>query len=131
MGETFQKRRNQRIMLSMVVRFLVSAVVLLVASWFIPYFVINGIIGAIVAALVIALLGYAAEAVFGDRITSMHRGIVGFLVSAAVIWLSQLLVPNAIKTSVIGALIAALVIGAIDAVLPTPLTPKALPGGKR
>ncbi|MZP28816.1 phage holin family protein [Heliobacterium undosum] len=116
-------------MFSMVVRFLVSAVVLLVASWFIPFFVINGIMGAVVAALVIALLGYAAEALFGDRITSMHRGIVGFLVSAAVIWLSQLLVPNAIQTSVIGALIAALIIGAIDAVLPTPLTPKALPGG--
>ncbi|MBC9785027.1 phage holin family protein [Heliobacterium chlorum] len=115
-------------MIGLVVRFLVSAVVLLVASWFIPDFVVNGFTGAVVAALVISLLGYAVEALFGDRITNMHRGIVGFLVSAAVIWVSQLLVPNAIKVGLFGALLSALVIGIADAVVPTPLSPKALQG---
>ncbi|MDD2420647.1 MAG: phage holin family protein [Heliobacteriaceae bacterium] len=118
-------------MVSFIVRFIVSAVVLLVASWIIPDFVINGFSGAIIAALVIALLGYAAEAIFGDyNLSGTRRGIIGFVISAAVIWLSQLLVPGAIRVGVVGALLAALVIGIVDAVVPTPLTPRALSGRK-
>ncbi|MCW2278122.1 phage holin family protein [Heliophilum fasciatum] len=108
-------------MIGALVRFLVSAVVLLVVSWFVPGFVINGIMGAVIAAFVIALLGYAAEAVLGDQVMGMRRGIVGFVVSAIVIWLSQLLVPGSIQVTLVGAIIAALVIGVLDAVLPTPL----------
>lgn len=113
-------------MMSLIVRFIISAVVLLVASWIIPDFVVNGFVGAIIAAIVIALLGYAAEALLGDRITGTRRGIVSFLVSAAVIWLSQLLVPGSISVGIIGALLAALVIGVADAVVPTPLTTRVL-----
>lgn len=109
-------------MMGLIVRFIVSAIVLLVTSWIVPGFFVNGFTGAIIAALVIALLGYAAEAIFGEQITGTRRGVVGFLISAAVIWLSQLLVPGYMSANIIGALLAALVIGVADAVVPTPLT---------
>ncbi|QGG47914.1 phage holin family protein [Heliorestis convoluta] len=118
-------------MMGLFLRFLISAVVLLVASWIIPGFFVNGFVGAIVAALVIALLGYAVEAIFGERISGGQRGLVGFIAAAAVIWISQLLVPGSIQVSFLGALIAALVIGVADAFLPTPLNTRALKEGKK
>ncbi|KAB2952298.1 phage holin family protein [Heliorestis acidaminivorans] len=118
-------------MMGLLVRFLISAVVLLVASWIIPGFFVAGFVGAIIAALVIALLGYAVEAIFGEKISGGQRGLVGFIIAAAVIWVSQLLVPGAIQVSILGALIAALVIGVADAFLPTPLDSRAIKEGEK
>ncbi len=108
-------------MLGTIVRFIVSAVVLLVVSWIIPGFAVSGFIGALIAALVIAALGWLIERLFKDRISPTHRGIVGFITSAVVIYLSQFIVPGAIRVSIIGALLAALVIGLVDAFVPTEL----------
>jgi putative membrane protein len=46
--------------------------------------------------------------------------VVGFLTAAAVIYLAQFIVP-ALEVSVLGALLAALVIGIVDAFVPTEL----------
>ena len=45
------------------------------------------------------------------------RGIVGFIVSAIIIYLTQFLVPG-MSISIWGAVIASLIIGIIDAILP-------------
>ncbi len=45
------------------------------------------------------------------------RGLKGFVISAIIIYLTQFLVPT-MRVSIIGAIIAALVIGVIDAILP-------------
>ncbi|MDA8441620.1 MAG: phage holin family protein, partial [Peptococcaceae bacterium] len=56
-----------------------------------------------------------------DKISPSNRGVIGFLTSAVVIYLSQFLVPGAIHASIIGALLAAIIIGVVDAFVPTEL----------
>jgi len=108
--------------IGLIIRFVVSALVLIVVSWLAPGFVVSGgIVGALIAAAVIAVLGYVAEALLGDRISPQNRGIVGFITAAVVIYLAQFIIPNLLSVSLIGALIAAFVIGLIDAVVPTVL----------
>jgi len=107
-------------MLRLIVRFIVSALVLLVLSFILPGFAVVGFGGALLAAVVIALLGYIVEAVMGDRISPQSRGIVGFIVSAIVIYVAQFFVP-AMTVSILGAALAAIVIGIVDAFVPTEL----------
>jgi len=108
-------------MVGMIVRFIVSALVLLLVSWFVPGLRVAGFTGALIAAAVIAIMGYVIERVFGDKITRMGRGTVGFLTAAVVIYFSQFLVPGSISVSIIGALLASLVIGIVDSFVPTTL----------
>jgi putative membrane protein len=107
-------------MLRLIVRFIVSALVLLVLSFILPGFAVVGFGGALLAAVVIALLGYIVEAVMGERISPQSRGIVGFIVSAIVIYVAQFFVP-AMTVSILGAALAAIVIGIVDAFVPTEL----------
>lgn len=106
-------------MLGTLIRFLVSAVVLLVVGWLIPGFTVAGFSGAVVAAVVIALLGWVVEKLLGENVTPHSRGLVGFLSAAVVIYLAQFIVPGSIKVSILGALLASLVIGLIDIFIPT------------
>lgn len=107
-------------MLRAIVRFIVSAIVLLLVGYLIPGFSMAGFGTALLAALVIAGLGWVAEKLFGDRYSPQARGVVGFLVAAVVIYLAQFLVPG-MRASILGALLAALVIGFVDAIVPTQL----------
>jgi uncharacterized membrane protein YvlD (DUF360 family) len=100
-----------------VVRFIVSALVLLLVGALVPQFEVGGFWSALFLALVIALFGWVLEGIFGKRITPFGRGIVGFLVSALVIYAAQFIV-GGVDVTVIGALLAALVIGIIDLFLP-------------
>lgn len=100
-----------------VVRFIVAALVLMVVGWIVPQFTIGGFGSALLLALVIALLGWAIEGIFGKKVTPFGRGIVGFLVSALVIYIAQFIVED-VRVSVLGALLAALVIGIIDLFIP-------------
>ncbi|MEW6540472.1 MAG: phage holin family protein [Bacillota bacterium] len=114
------KVRSQWI--GLIVRFVVSAIVLLLLSWLVPGFVVaGGFFGALIAAAVIAILGWLAETVLGDRISPQSRGLVGFVVAAVVIYLAQFIIPGLLTVNIIGALIAAFVIGIIDAFVPTVL----------
>jgi putative membrane protein len=99
------------------VRFIVSALVLMFVSWLVPGFSVGGFWSALFLALVIAVFAWIIEGVFGRRITPFGRGIVGFLVSALVIWVAQFIV-SGVATTMIGAILAALVIGIIDLFIP-------------
>lgn len=100
-----------------VIRFVVAAVVLMFVGFLVPGFSVNNFWTALIAAVVIAILGWIVEAFFGDRISPYNRGIVGFLVSAAVIYLTQFVVTGFYVT-ILGALLASLVIGIIDLFIP-------------
>lgn len=76
---------------------------------------------ALIAAVVIAVLGYVAEALLGERISPQSRGLVGFITAAVVIYLAQFIIPSLLSVSIVGALIAAFIIGLIDAFVPTAL----------
>ncbi|MFD1676934.1 phage holin family protein [Alicyclobacillus fodiniaquatilis] len=106
--------------LGTIIRFVVSALVLMFVGFLVPGFGVMGFWSAILAAVIIALLGMAMEALFGRRISPYGRGIVGFISSAIVIYVAQLFVPG-MRVSILGALLAALVIGIIDLFVPTSL----------
>lgn len=103
--------------LGTVVRFIVSAIVLMVVGFLVPQFSVGGFWSALLLAVVIAVLGWVIEGIFGKKVTPFGRGIVGFLSSALVIWLAQFVVGD-VDVTVIGALLAALVIGIIDLFIP-------------
>ncbi len=103
-----------------IVRFIVSALVLLAVGFFIPGFSMVGFINALIAAGVIALLGFIVEAFLGENVSPQNRGLVGFLTSAIVIYATQYIVPG-LNVTILGALIAAFLIGLIDAFVPTEL----------
>lgn len=107
-------------MLGAVIRFVVSALVLLLLGFILPGFRIMGFVNALLAALAIAVIGYVVEALMGQRISPQNRGVIGFITAAVVIWLTQFIVPS-MQVSIIGALLASLAIGIIDAVVPTEL----------
>ncbi|QDX92946.1 phage holin family protein [Brevibacterium sp. JNUCC-42] len=100
-----------------VIRFIVAAIVLMFVGFLVPGFAVNGFWTALIAAVVIALIGWGVESIFGDKTSPYNRGIVGFVVSAIVIYLTQFLVPG-FRVTVLGALLASLVIGIIDLFIP-------------
>ncbi len=101
-----------------IVRFIVSAIVLMVMGLVLPGFRLFGFVNALVAALVIAALGWAIEAILGERVSPQSRGVIGFIVAAIVIYVAQFLVPG-MSVTILGALLASLVVGIIDAFIPT------------
>lgn len=103
--------------LGTVVRFIVSALVLMVVGFIVPGFSVGGFWSALMLAVVIAVLGWIVEGLFGKQVTPFGRGIIGFLASAAVIWIAQFIVGN-VDVSILGAILAALVIGIIDLFIP-------------
>lgn len=103
--------------LGIIIRFIAAAIVLSLTSFIVPGFFIAGFGTAILAAIVIALLDYLFTALFKFDASPFGRGITGFLVSALIIYLTQYIVKGVI-VSVWGALIAALVIGIIDLIIP-------------
>ena len=113
-----ERKRSGRGIVGFIVRFVVAAFVLMVASWLVPGFVVSGFVTALVAALIIAAADYLIERVFGFDASPFGRGISGFLVSAAIIYVAQFFVTG-MEASLLGAVIAALVIGLVDMMLPT------------
>lgn len=108
-------------MVGLIIRFLVSALVLMLVSWLLPGISVNGFTGALLAAIVIAVLGYIAESLMGKKVSPYGRGIIGFISAAVVIYLAQYIIPNYLSVSLVGSLLAALVIGIVDAFVPTAL----------
>lgn len=107
-------------MLRAIVRFVVSALVLLVVAWLIPGFHLAGFGSALLAALAIAALGWIVHAIMGGNVSPQARGFTGFITAAVVIWLAQFFVPG-MRVGIIGSLVAAFVIGLVDAMVPTEL----------
>ncbi|NLY11914.1 MAG: phage holin family protein [Firmicutes bacterium] len=101
-----------------IVRFIISAIVLMLVGFIIPGFRALGFFNALLAAIVIAAIGWVIEATLGKNVSPYGRGIVGFLVSAIVIWATQFIVPG-MSVSILGALLAAFVVGIIDMFVPT------------
>jgi len=112
------ERNNGRGWISLIIRFIVAAIVLMVTSWLTPGFSQLGFGRALLAAIVIAVMDWVIQRLFKIDASPFGRGIVGFIVPAVIIYLPQFLVPGMI-VSVWGAIIASLIIGIIDAIIPT------------
>ena len=103
-----------------IVRFIVSAFVLLGVDFLLPNVDINGFTNALIASIVIAILAYIVEEFLGDDISPQARGLTGFISAAIVIYLTGLIL-GGMQVTIIGSLLAALVIGIIDSFIPTEL----------
>jgi len=101
-----------------ILRFAVAALVLMLTSYLVPGFGALNFFSALLAALVIAGLGYLIELLIGRNVSPYAHGVVGFLVSALVIYVTQFIVPG-MSISILGALLASLVIGIVDMFIPT------------
>lgn len=101
-----------------IIRFLVAAIVLRVVAMIVPGFAIQGFGSALLAALAIMIIGILVEAVSRNRIPPYGRGIVGFLVSAIVLYVIQFLV-SGYRIGILSAIIASLIIGFVDLFIPT------------
>ncbi|NFH99172.1 phage holin family protein [Clostridium botulinum] len=100
-----------------IIRLIVSMVVLSVTAFFTPGFTISGFWAVLLAAIIISAIDYLVERLMGVDASPFGRGLKGFVISAIIIYLTQFLVPT-MRVSIVGAIIAALVIGVIDAILP-------------
>ncbi|KGM99753.1 membrane protein [Clostridium novyi A str. 4570] len=103
--------------LGWVVRMVLFAIVLGITSFFTPGFSIKGLWSFILAAIIITAIDYFVESFMGVDASPMGKGVKGFIIAAIIIYLTQFLVPN-MRVSIIGALLAAVVIGIIDAIIP-------------
>lgn len=100
-----------------VVRFIVAAIVLMVTNLIVPMFTVGSFWSALILAVVIALLGWVFEVIIGNKVTPFGRGIVGFITSTIVIYVAGQLV-SGVSITILGAILAALVIGLIDLFIP-------------
>lgn len=105
--------------LGTIVRFVVSAFVLLIVSALLPGIAVSGFTGALVAAVVIAVLGFVVESILGRNVSPRSRGLVGFISAVGVIWVTGIILPGLLRVNIFGAILAAFVIGLVDAIIPT------------
>lgn len=101
----------------LIIRFVVAAIVLMVTSFLTPGFSNIGFGTAFFAALIISLLDWLIVKLFKFNASPFGRGITGFLVSALILYMTQFVVPG-MSMSLLGATIAAFIIGIIDAAIP-------------
>ena len=112
-----EKRGNNNSLLRWIGRFILVAVILMITSFVTPGFSINGIWSFLIAAVVISGLDYLVELLMGVYASPFGKGVKGFIIAAIIIYLAQFLVPN-MGVTIIGAILAAIVIGILDAVFP-------------
>ncbi|MFL0249994.1 phage holin family protein [Clostridium neuense] len=98
-------------------RLAITAVILAITSYLTPGFSIRGLWSFLLAAVVITVIDYFVESFMGVDASPFGKGLKGFVISAIIIYLTQFLVPN-MRASILGAILAALVIGIIDAIIP-------------
>ncbi len=102
---------------SLIVRWLVGAIVLAVTAFLTPGFAISGIWPLIIAAAVIAILDYLVQRILGVDATPFGRGLTGFIVSAVIIYVVKYFVAG-YDVTILGALLGAVVYGIINLLVP-------------
>ncbi|MGG7077592.1 phage holin family protein [Clostridium sardiniense] len=120
MGNSKVEEKNQtntNHFLKWLVRLVLFTIVLGVTAFFTPGFTISGFWSVVLAAVIISIVDYVIELFMGVDASPFGKGIKGFIVAAIIIYLTQFLVPN-MSSSIVGALIAALIIGILDAIIP-------------
>lgn len=108
---------NSKSIWSWLGRLVLTAVILAIVSFFTPGFSITGMWSYLIAALVISILDYLVEAFMGVDASPFGRGIKGFVIAAIILYVAQFFVPT-MSVSIIGAILAALAIGIVDAIIP-------------
>lgn len=101
-----------------IIRLVITVIILAITSFLTPGFSIVGLWSYIAAAVVISIIDYLVEKFMGVDASPFGKGLKGFIIAAIIIYLTQFIVPN-MRVSIIGAILAAIVIGILDAVMPS------------
>ena len=109
--------RGNNSVLRWIGRFVLVAIILMITSFITPGFRINGLWSFLIAAVVISGLDYFVELFMGIDASPFGKGVKGFIIAAVIIYIAQYLVPN-MGVTLVGAVLAAIVIGLLDAVFP-------------
>lgn len=117
MGNEERKYSGGSSILNWLGRLILIAVILGITSFFTPGFSITGLWSYLIAAVVITVLDSLAEGLMGIDASPFGKGIKGFVIAAIIIYLTQFLVPN-MRVTILGAIMAAIVVGILDAVFP-------------
>jgi putative membrane protein len=115
MADTYESRRPG--FFSIILRIIVNSIVLLVVSALVRGFSVSGWGTAILAAAVIAILDYLIESIFKIDASPFGRGITGFIVAAAILYLTQFVIAG-FSVTLWGAIIGALLIGVFNLIIP-------------
>lgn len=113
---TEQKTRGS--LMSYIIRLVLVSFTLLLTSFLTPGFSIKGMWSFLIAALVISIIDYVIEMFTGFDSSPFGRGFKGFLIAAVILYATQFFVPN-MNVSMIGALLASIIIGILDAIMPS------------
>lgn len=98
-------------------RLVLTAIILGITSFLTPGFSINGLWSFLLAAVIISVLDYLVESFMKVDASPFGKGIKGFVIAAVILYIAQFFVPN-MSVSIWGSLLAALVIGIVDAIMP-------------
>lgn len=98
-------------------RLVAAAVILAITAFFTPGFQINNIWSLAVAAIVLTVLDYLIVKFTGLHASPFGKGFVGFVLSVAVLYVTQYFVAG-YSISWMAAIIGALIYGVIDYFIP-------------
>ncbi len=102
---------------SFILRLVLVSVILTITSYLTPGFSITGLWMILLAGVVIIVIDYFVESVMKVDASPFGRGFKGFVIAAIILYLTQFIVPT-MHVSIMGAIIAAVVIGILDAIIP-------------
>ncbi len=105
-----EERKSGTSWIGLIIRFIVAAIVLMITAYLTPGFKSMNFGTALLAALIISALDYLIQKIFRIDASPFGRGIVGFIVSALIIYLAQFVVPG-MSITLFASIIAALIIG--------------------
>ena len=98
-------------------RLIAAAVILAITAFFTPGFQINNIWSLAIAAVVLTVLDYLIVKFTGLHASPFGKGFVGFVLSVAVLYITQYFVAG-YSISWMAAIIGALIYGVIDYFIP-------------
>ncbi len=102
---------------SIMARFFTSAIVLAVTAFFTPGFEITSLWTLLLAAVVLTVMDYLINMVIGLEASPFGRGVVGFIVSAVILYATQFFVAG-YTISWVSAAIGALIYGIVASIMP-------------
>lgn len=118
MADQLNTTRNEPFSIThFVIRVVAATVVLGITAFFTRGFAIDNLWSLIVGAIVLSVLDYMASRLLGVNAKPFGRGITGFILAAAIIYITQYFVAG-YNVSLWGAIIGAFVYGIVDAIIP-------------
>lgn len=117
MSNNIRSATNSMTIGGVILRFITSAIVLAITAFFTPGFQITSFLTLLLSAVVLAILDYLANAILGINATPFGRGIIGFVVSAIVLYATQFFV-SGYSISWISAIIGAAIYGIVASIIP-------------